>query len=126
VSTRNGNAIKESLIKKEVIKKEEVTTKNARIILLGLSKKGEDTARKLGYKIKKMNGKAGLEHEYWRNIVGKCYERCGYKVSTEIPVNGTTDIVAEKDLKADFTTVFSVATSRSVEKNQKSSKGKRT
>ena len=139
ISTRNGNAIKESLIKKELIKKEEIVSKNGRIILLGLTKKGEDIAKKSGCKLKKLNGRAGLEHEYWRYKIGKYFEKHGYDVDMEMPVNGKVDIVAEKgeqriaveietgkhisrsisniekDMKADFTMVVSVATSRSVE-----------
>ena len=80
-----------------------------------------------------------MEHEYWRYIVGKYYEKHGYKIHMGIPINGKTDIVAEKDgqkiaieiesgkrisraisnimkdLNADFTMVISVATSKSVE-----------
>ena len=139
MSTRNGNAIKELLIEKELIKEQEIITGNARIILLELTKKGEDIAKKLGHKLKKLDTKAGLEHEYWRYIVGKYYEKHGYKIHMEIPINGKTDIVAEKDgqkiaieiesgkrisraisnimkdLNADFTMVISVATSKSVE-----------
>jgi len=150
ISTKNGNPIRERLIEKELIKRIDVITKNSRIILFELTKKGEDIAKKSGYRLKKLNGRAGLEHEYWRHIVGKYYEKRGYKVSAEIPVNGEADIVAEKgnqrvaieietgkkisraisnidkDLKADFTMVISVATSRPVEekiRNQLREKG---
>jgi len=139
MSTRNGNAIKELLIKKELVRREEIATRNGRIVLLELTKRGEDIAKKSGCKLKKLNGRAGPEHEYWRYRIGKYYEKHGYKVSMEMPVNGQVDIVAEKgeqriaveietgkrisraisniekDLKADFTMVISVATSRSVE-----------
>lgn len=139
ISTRNGNVIKKALIEKGLIKQQKIITKNGWIVLLELTKKGEDIARTLGCKLKKLNGRAGLEHEYWRYTIGKYYEKRGYKVSMEIPVNGQVDIVAEKDrkkiaieietgkhisraiwniekdLRADFTMVISVATSRSVE-----------
>jgi hypothetical protein len=149
ISTRNGNVIKKSLIKKGLIKQQKIISKNGWIVLLGLTKKGEDTARTLGYKIKKMNGRAGLEHEYWRHIVSKYYEQRGYKVTVEIPVDGEADIVAEKgsqriaieietgnkisraisnvekDLRADFTMVISVATSKSVEEKIRNQLGKK-
>lgn len=139
VSTRNGNAIKELLIKKELIREKQIVIRSGRIILLELTKKGEKMAKKSGCKLKRLNGRAGLEHEYWRHRIGKYYEKQGYKVNMETPVNGQVDIVAEKgkqriaieietgkhisralsniekDLKSHFTTVISVATSRSVE-----------
>lgn len=140
ISTKNGNAIKQLLIEKGLVKEQKIITKDGRIILLGLTKKGEDMARKLGYELNKVDSKAGLEHEYWRYIVGKYYEKHGYKVRMEIPINGKTDIVAtkgeqkiaieietgkwhiseavlnvEKALGADFSMVISVATSKVVE-----------
>lgn len=151
ISTKKGNVIKELLIKKGIIKTKQIISGNGWIMLIGLTKKGKDIARTLGYKLKKLNGKAGLEHEYWRYKIGKYYEKRGYKVRMETPVNGEADIVAEKDkqriaveietgehniprtisnvekdLKADFTMVISVATSRSVEeriRNQLREKG---
>jgi len=150
ISTRNGNVVKKSLIKKGLIKQQKIVSKNGWIVLLELTKKGEDIAETLGYKIKKINGRAGLEHEYWRHKVGKYFEKRGYKVKMEKPVNGEADIVAEKgkqriaieietgkkicraisniekDLRADFTMVISVATSRTVEekvRNQLREKG---
>jgi len=151
ISTKKGNVIKQILIKKGVIKTKQIISGNGWIVLIGLTKKGKDVARTLDYKLKKLNGKAGLEHEYWRHKIGKYYEKRGYKVRMETPVNGEADIVAEKDkqriaveietgehniprtilniekdLKADFTMVISVATSRSVEekiRNQLREKG---
>jgi len=151
ISTRNGNVVKELLIKKGIIKAKQIISKSGWIVLIEVTKKGEDIARKLGCKLRKVNGRAGLEHEYWRYRIGKYYEKRGYKVRMEKPVNGEADIVAEKDrkkvaieietgkwhiskvisniekdLKADFSIVISVATSRSVEekiKNQLREKG---
>ncbi len=151
ISTKKGNVIKELLIKKGIIKTKQIISGNGWIMLIGLTKKGKDVARTLDCKLRKLNGKAGLEHEYWRHKIGKYYEKRGYKVSMETPVNGEADVVAEKDkqriaveietgehniprtvsnieknLKADFTMVISVATSRSVEekiRNQLREKG---
>jgi hypothetical protein len=140
ISTKKGNVIKKLLIKRGIIKTKQIISGNGWIVLIGLTKKGKDIARTLGCKLKKLNGKAGFEHEYWRYRVGKYYEKRGYKVRMEKRINGEADIVAEKgeqriaveietgghniprtisniekDLKADFTMVISVATSKSVE-----------
>jgi hypothetical protein len=151
ISTKKGNVIKELLIKKGIIKTQQIISGNGWIVLIGLTKKGEDIARTLGCKLEELNGKAGLEHEYWRYKIGEYFEKRDYKVRMETPVNGEADIVAEKDkqriaveietgghniprtisniekdLKTDFTMVISVATSRSVEekiRNQLRKKG---
>jgi hypothetical protein len=93
-STRKGNRVKQILLNKGIIETEDIIDGNSRILLSKLSKKGESEIKKLGYTIEKLNGKAGLEHEYWRHKIADYLEKLGYQIKMEEPVNGETDIVA--------------------------------
>jgi hypothetical protein len=64
------------------------------MLLSKLSRKGEAEIKKFGYNIEKLNGKAGLEHEYWRHKIADYLKTLGYEIRMEEPVNGETDIVA--------------------------------
>jgi hypothetical protein len=96
ISTRNGNKTKEMLITKGIIINEDIIDTNGKTVLLKLTKEGEKIAKKLGHNIEKLNGKAGLEHEYFRYKVAEYYKKLGYAVTMEKQVNGEADIEAKK------------------------------
>jgi len=96
MTAEQGNKTKEDLFKKDVVDAEKVNTGKSQILLLRLTKVGEEIANELGYPIIKIDGQASLEHEYWRNRVAQYCRNMGYNVKFEVHINGDSDIVAEK------------------------------
>jgi len=94
ISIRKGNRIKNMLMNKGLIETEKIETGTGWVLLSKLSKTGELQMKELGYNIDKLNGKAGLEHEYWRHKIADYMMSKGYKIEMEVPVNGETDIIA--------------------------------
>ena len=96
MTAEQGNKAKEDLFKKGVVEPEKVNTGKSQILLLKLTKVGEEIANELGYPLIRIDGQASLEHEYWRNRVAQYCRNFGYQVKFEVHVNGDSDIVAEK------------------------------
>ena len=96
ITAEQGNKAKEDLFKKGVVDAEKVNTGKSQILLLRLTKVGEEIANELGFSITRIDGQASLEHEYWRNRVAQYCRNFGYQVKFEVRINGDSDIVAEK------------------------------
>jgi hypothetical protein len=142
IGIRKGNKIKNLLLEKGLIETEEIIMKTGRVLLTKLSKTGENLMKKEGYDLNKLNGKAGLEHEYWRHKIIEYLKKMNYKINNEVQINGEADIIGElngikicleietgksgyehpidnikKDQKAGFDRIISVATNRNTLEN---------
>jgi len=99
MSRRMGNTIKEKCIKHDLFEAITVPTQTGKVVLLQLTDLGKRIMRNKGYQINQSKKREGLVHEYWKKKAAEHYESLGYKVSTEEPVNGYTDLVIEKNGK---------------------------
>ena len=99
-----GNKIKESLLKKGLIRVVSLSTNAGKVKILRLTDKGKELAERLGYKYKNFPKNGSVKHEYWKKAVKNMYKKAGYKVKEEIPLKdgGSVDLVAsdEKELIA--------------------------
>lgn len=83
ISSRRGNKIKEALLGRNLIEEESIVIKAGRTVLLRLSKKGTEIARKLGIKTNVCGRPASLEHEYWKERVADYMSKKGFQVEQE-------------------------------------------
>jgi hypothetical protein len=97
VSRRKGDNFKRSLIAKELIMQVEIPTRSGRIVLLDLTDKAREYLEKAGLEVRRRRLNEGLEHDFWKHQVAEYYQKQGYEVKMEEPVNGFTDLVIEKD-----------------------------
>ena len=98
LSVEKGNDLKNSLIKREILKPVSLPTKNARVLLLEPTKTGKEIIKSLNLPYLK-GLKGGVVHEYWRMKVTYYYKNKGYKVRQEVPIGQgkAIDMVVEKD-----------------------------
>lgn len=97
-----GNKLRQRLIENDLIKTENISTRNGRLKVFDLAEKGKEELRKLGHQVKNHRIKnASFEHEFWKKKVAKYYKKRGYKVQEEYPIgNGkSVDVVAIKNGK---------------------------
>lgn len=66
LSVEKGNDLKNSLLKKGILKPIRIPTKTGKILLLEPSGNGKEIFKKLGLKYH-AGRKGGLIHEYWKN-----------------------------------------------------------
>ncbi|MBN2266860.1 MAG: ATP-binding protein, partial [Candidatus Babeliaceae bacterium] len=97
VSRRKGNTIRESCIHKKLISLVEIRTRSGKLVLVELTRLGRKILREMGFSISEKPRWGGLEHEYWKKKTAEKLEKNGWSVKLEEPVNGYTDIIAEKD-----------------------------
>jgi len=97
-SVYGGNKIRDYLIRKELIETHNISTFEGRIKLLGITEKGENILRKIGYRIEKKR-EGGPEHEYWKHRIAEFLMGKGYQVEIEKPIGEgkTVDIVVTKN-----------------------------
>jgi len=139
ISGRHGNAVKESLLAKNLVQGEPVRTKAGKTVLLRPTDRGREEAKKLGAEIKMCGRPASLEHEYWKEKVAEVMVQKGFSVEREKKIGGgramdlevkagnkvfaveietgQSDAVSniEKDLAAGAEYVLTVATSAAAE-----------
>jgi len=137
LSVDAGNKMKDALLSCNFLLSSDVSTGTGRIKYLELSEKGKDLLRQMGHEIDS-GRQGGAEHEYWKHRIAELLKTQGYEVELEKPLSngGSVDIVAakngkrmavevetgksdalaniEKDLKAGFNEVVSVATNEAV------------
>jgi hypothetical protein len=97
ISRRKGDNFKRSLIAKELIIQVEIPTRSGRIVLLDLTQKAREYLEKAGLEARRRKLNEGLEHDFWKHKVADYYQKQGYAIKIEEPVNGFTDLVIEKD-----------------------------
>lgn len=97
LSRRKGNAVRESCIAKELLATVDIPTRSGKTVLVELTAQGRSELRRAGHEVPGKSRWGGLEHEYWKKkVAGKLRER-GWQVRIEEPVNGYTDIIAQKN-----------------------------
>lgn len=106
LSRRKGNTIRESLIEKGILATTDITIKSGKTVLTELTAKGRNALQKLGYEVSDKSRWGGLEHEYWKSRVAEKFRNEGWQVKIEEPVNGFTDIIAEKEEVAEKREIF--------------------
>ncbi|MFC1735522.1 ATP-binding protein [Candidatus Hydrogenedentota bacterium] len=95
-SRRKGNDAKEACVENGLIEPVEIPTKSGRVVLLQLTDQGRAFLRGKGHEIPDRTRWGGLEHEYWKGKLSERLESDGWLVTQEVPVNGYTDIIAQK------------------------------
>ncbi|MBC8402184.1 MAG: ATP-binding protein [Candidatus Marinimicrobia bacterium] len=138
-SRRKGNENKIALIEKNLIEIQEIPTRSGRVVILKLSKTGEELISKTIPDHDEQLRQGGIIHEYWKNRYAEKYESDGYKITIEEPIGQgkSVDVVVRKDdhsiaieietgrsnilenikkcLKHDFNEIIIVATSQQIE-----------
>jgi hypothetical protein len=74
----------------------DISTRSGRITLLQLAEGGKRVLREQGHEVPDRSRWGSLEHEYWKQKVAERLQSVGYVVRVEEPVNGFTDLVAQK------------------------------
>jgi len=97
ISRRKGNSLKETCLERDWLRPIDIPTRSGRVVLLDLTQSGQEHVRKTGIEIPDRSRWGSLEHEYWKRKVANRLENLGYVVKIEEPVNGYTDLIAEKD-----------------------------
>jgi len=97
LSRRKGNAIRESCIKKGLILPVDIRIKSGKTVLVDLTDEGRTALHEIGYESSPKQRWGSLEHEYWKHKVAEKLHQLGWSTKLEEPINGYTDIVAEKD-----------------------------
>jgi len=88
ISGRHGNSVKESLLAKSLAKEEAIRTKAGKIVILGLTKRGQEQIEESG-NINRMRARpASLEHEYWKEKIARHMEAKGFSVEREKMIGG--------------------------------------
>jgi hypothetical protein len=80
-----GNQIKDEILKRALAEFEVIDVQRGRVKLLTLTPAGEDLVRNSGGAVMR-SGRAGMEHEFWRQRLKERCERAGYTVTEEYAV----------------------------------------
>lgn len=96
LSRRKGNAIREALIQKDMLKAVEISIHSGKTVLLDLSESGRKALRMLGVEVAEKSRWGSLEHEYWKEKVAARFSHDGWSVAIEDSDVGFTDLVAQK------------------------------
>jgi hypothetical protein len=101
LSRRKGNACKKSLVSKGILETERICDGNRILVMLKLTNKGKELARRVGERIKGSPRNGGMEHKYWKNKLAEHFKAKGWKVTTEYLIGGgkTIDLLIEKEGK---------------------------
>lgn len=108
---KTGNAIKDSVIAKELARFDPVVTPTGQVKILSLTDRGCDLLDRAGVSVARSRH-GGAEHEYWKYIVAERLREQGFNVVEEYPVGGgkTVDLFASR---GDQRLMFEVETGRS-------------
>ena len=97
LSRRKGNAIREACVQNGLLALVDIKTNSGKCVLTELTDKGRNALRTLGIQAPDKCRWGSLEHEYWKHKVAEKLRAEGWLIVIEEPVNGYTDIIAEKD-----------------------------
>jgi len=97
LSRRKGNAVRESCTEKGLLSLADIRTRSGKIVLVELTGPGKQALRNLGREIPDRHRWRSIEHEYWKHKAAGKIEALGWTVTLEKPVNGYTDLVAERN-----------------------------
>jgi len=98
LSAYQGNRAKSELIAKEMGKIEEINTGRGRVKFLVPTEEGIALAEGLGWKVKRLNGNEGFEHQYWKNRLSEEARALGWAVEIEkkMPNGKEVDLVLSR------------------------------
>ena len=96
-----GTRIRKSLQERGIVIQESVPTKNARIKILTLTKAGCLFMKKRGFGAGLKKKRIGIEHRYWQRRLRDQFERLGYTVELEAPLDeyNSVDVVVSSQTK---------------------------
>ena len=139
-----GNQFKNLLISQGYIQPQKIITNSGWIILFELTPKGKTVLRDIGHIIKEKS--EGIIHKFWKNRLAEYYQDKNYEVLVEKEINGKPDLIViggnmrvaveietgksdavanvEKNLKAGFDEIISVAVNEKVEEKIRRELGK--
>jgi len=125
-----GNQFKSLLISQGYIQPQKIITNSGWLTLFELTPKGKSSLGDMGYKVS--GNKEGIIHKFWKNKIAEYYQNKNYEVLVEQEINGKPDLIViggdkrvaveietgksdvvanvEKNLKAGFDEIISVAT----------------
>ena len=97
-SRRKGNELKNSLLKKQFIDTEEISTKSGRVIVLKLTKEGKRICSEPITEKSSDLRVGGVTHEYWKNKYAQILKEKGFEITFEKPIGEgkSVDVVATK------------------------------
>ncbi|MFH1237940.1 MAG: hypothetical protein V1491_00700 [archaeon] len=130
-----GNNFKSLLISQGCIQPQKIITNSGWLILFEITPKGKTVLRDIGHIIKEKS--EGIIHKFWKNRLAEYYRDKNYEVLVEQEINGKPDLIViggnkrvaveietgksdavanvEKNLKAGFDEIVSVATDDKVQ-----------
>lgn len=108
---KTGNAIKDSVIAKELARFDPVVTPTGQVKILSLTDRGSDFLERGGISVARSRH-GGAEHEYWKFSIAAHLRGQGFRVTEEYPVGGgkTVDLFASR---GDQRVMIEVETGRS-------------
>ena len=97
LSRRRGNAIRQHLISAGIIKAVTIATRSGQVVLNQLTDLGRTVCSAVDID-PGPRARESLEHSFWVNRAARYFEKKGYTVSREHPVegNGAVDVLAER------------------------------
>jgi hypothetical protein len=112
LNPRKGNALKDSLLKRQLVVPISIRTPKGRVKLFELTELGREYFKEQGLKPEMAKRKGSLLHQFWCDQVKKRYEKAGYAVEEEYAVGKgkAVDLVAQK---ADERIAIEIETGRS-------------
>ena len=95
---RKGNALKDSLLKKQLVVPVSIRTPKGRVKLFELTELGREYLKEKGIKVELGKRKGSLLHQFWNADIRKRYEEAGFEVEEEYAVGKgkAIDLVAKK------------------------------
>ena len=88
ISSKNGNKIKDNLLKEGYIEVTEIKIRDGRIKLLEATTKGVAKLKEQDAKIDYLKPHNGMSHRYWKYKVGEYFRKQGYQITYEKPIGG--------------------------------------
>ena len=98
IGSKQGNQVKDRLLKKNLITPVSINFKRVRIKLYQLTESAKSNLREKGYKIQQTRRHGSLVHLYWIDYIKRRFERAGYDVKEECPIGEgkAVDLVTRK------------------------------
>ena len=97
VSRRQGQKIRQRLIRHELVKKMPCLVPEGMVVLMEITEKGRRILREIGVRMDDYNPReGGAVHRYWVERMAQKYRDLGFDVKKEVPVGDKiVDVVAE-------------------------------
>jgi len=98
IGSKQGNQVKDRLLKRKLIMPVGINFKRVRIKLYQLTEAGKNHLKGEGHNLQQTRRHGSLVHLYWMDYIKSCFKKSGYKVKEECPIGEgkTVDLVAQK------------------------------